>query len=189
MRSLLLSMLVVIATCASDPTSTVVDDQLTIQRGVDRASVFSPGEAVTLRGDGVSWTGVYIGGAGDGGSGWTRATVSAIAAATGWSFMPTYVGQQSSAICGAYDLSYPRGQADGADAAATMASFGWAAGANIPVALDVEAGTYGSNPGAAAAYTHGWLDAVPAAGYIAYVYSSPSAIVYFADASLPIDGV
>ncbi len=175
--------------CAADPSPITIADQIEVQRGVDRASVFSPGEASVLRGEGVAWSGVYIGGACNAGSGWNRDTVTRIADATGWAFMPTYVGQQSSAICGAHDLSYSRGQADGADTANVMASFGWAPHANIPVALDVEAGTYGSSPGAAAAYTRGWLDAVHGAGYVAYVYSSPSAIVYFADAGLPIDGV
>jgi hypothetical protein len=175
---------------ATGPGGVAVDDQVTVQRGVDRASVFSPGEAVALKNDGASWTGVYLGGPCNGGDGWSRATVTAIAAATGWSFMPIYVGQQSSAICGGGDvLTYARGQADGAEAAALMASFGWAAHGNIPVALDLEAGTYYSSPGASALYAHGWLDGVHAAGYVAYVYSAPAAIVYFSDAGLPMDGV
>ncbi len=179
-----------LAACATDPAQIAPSDPtdlVSVQRGVDRASVFSPGEAEALRADGVTWTGVYIGGACNAGSGWNRATVTAIAAATGWSFMPTYVGQQSPGICGAHDLTYARGQADGADAAAIMVGFGWAAHANIPVALDLEAGSYEYSPAASTAYVRGWLDAVHAAGYLAYVYSSPYAIVYEADAGLPID--
>ncbi|HTR55354.1 MAG TPA: glycoside hydrolase domain-containing protein [Kofleriaceae bacterium] len=174
--------------CAGDKTSSDRADQITVQRGVDRASVFSPGEAGVLAGHGVTWTGVYLGGPCSAGSGWSRATVTAIASAVHWQFMPTYVGQQTGAICGASDLSYTRGQSDGAEAAALMAEFGWAAHGNIPVALDLEAGTYESSPAGSTNYVHGWLDAVHGAGYVAYVYSSPYAIVHYANAGLPIDG-
>jgi hypothetical protein len=191
MRFLALLPALVVTGCATEPAKSPPDqaDVVTIRRGVDRASVFSTGEVAALRAEGVTWSGVYIGGACDGGDGWSRSTVTAIAAASGWSFMPTYVGQQSPAICGASNLTYAQGQADGADAAAQMAGFGWAAHGNIPVALDLEAGTFGYNANAAISYTHGWLDAVHAAGYVAYLYSSPSAIVYAANAGLPIDGV
>jgi hypothetical protein len=189
MRTVALFALVA-ASCATMPGTPGEDSDAvpSVTRGVDRASEFSPAEAGVLRDQGVTWTGVYIGGACNGGAGWTRGGVSAIAAAVGWQFMPTYVGQQSPAICSASSLTYAQGQADGADAAAQMVAFGWAAHGEIPVALDLEAGTFGYSPVAATAYAHGWIDAVHAAGYVAYLYSSPSAIVYTSDAGLAIDG-
>jgi hypothetical protein len=163
--------------------------QVTVQRGVDRASAFAVPEAQVLAGLGVQWSGVYIGGPCSAGAGWTPSVVSALANAVHWQFMPIYVGQEASAICNASNLSYAQGQADGAETASIMASFAWAAHGNIPVALDVEEGTYEASPAAATNYVHGWLDAVHGAGYLAYVYSSPSAVNTFAAASLPIDGV
>jgi hypothetical protein len=176
-----------VAACASGPGATgdgdgASDDVITTQRGTDRASVFAIGEANALRAQGVTWTGVYIGGACNGGAGWTPGAVASLAAATGWQFMPTYVGQQSPAICHAANLTYAQGQADGGDAARIMAGYGWAARGDIPVALDLEAGTYGDNPAAAIAYARG-------AGYLAYLYSSPSAIVYASNAGVAMDAV
>src|SRR5262249_19348335 len=69
-----------------------------------------------------------------------------------------------------------------------MGTFGWAPNKKIPVALDLEAGAYSSDPAGATSYTKGWIDAVHAAGYLAYVYSSPSAINHFG-AGMNIDGV
>src|SRR5215467_9298583 len=88
-------------------------DAVTVQvlRGVDRAGAFSAGEARTLKRDfGVEWTGVYIGGPCSGGFGWDRSVVEAIFAATGWKFMPIYVGQNSRAICGADNLTRAQGE-------------------------------------------------------------------------------
>jgi hypothetical protein len=90
-----------LASCMSEADlSTETDDAtVSVQRGTDRASAFSVAEATNLKTNhGVKWTGVYIGGPCSAGSGWTKAQVTAIANATGWTFMPTYVGQQSSAI-------------------------------------------------------------------------------------------
>ena len=163
---------------------------VTVQRGVDRAGAFSDGEAATLAAnDGVTWTGAYIGGACSAGSGWSAARLTALNAAAGWSFLPIYVGQQSSSICGAHTLSYAAGSSDGADAAAIMQSYAWSPGTMIPVALDVEAGTYSADAAGTAAYVQGWLDAVHGAGYLAYVYSSPTAINALASMGLPIDAV
>jgi hypothetical protein len=162
---------------------------VTVQRGVDRAGVFADAEATTLASTyGVTWSGAYVGGACNGGSGWTPDRLTALAAAAGWSFLPIYVGQQSSAICGAHTLTYAAGNGDGNDAAAIMASYSWAPNTMIPVALDVEAGTYSADAAGTVAYVSGWLDAVHAAGYLAYVYSSPSALNAFAAMGLPIDG-
>ena len=161
---------------------------MTVQRGVDRAGAFSATEAATLANDdAVTWTGVYIGGACSAGSGWTPDALAAMNAAAGWSFLPIYVGQQSPAICGASDLSYGRGVSDGNDAAAIMQTYAWAPNTMIPVALDVEAGTFSADAVGSIDYVHGWLDAVHGAGYLAYVYSSPSALNSFAASGLPID--
>ena len=162
---------------------------VTVQRGVDRAGVFSTAEATTLAsGYGVTWSGAYIGGACNGGSGWTPDRLTALNAAAGWSFLPIYVGHQSSAICGASTLGYAAGSGDGNDAAAIMGSYAWAPNTMVPVALDVEAGTYSADAAGTVAYVRGWLDAVHAAGYLAYVYSSPTALDAFAAMGLPIDG-
>jgi len=196
--------------CATDDTTTddVTDDPtvaatidpnssdialrvaITVERGVDRASALTVHEARVLENDhGVRWTGVYIGGPCNGGSGWTKHLVASIAQATGWRFMPIYVGQQSSSICGAHNLSYARGHADGIAATKDMRAFGWAAHRDIPVALDVEAGAYFGNPAAATRYVRGWVNAVRAQGNRAYVNGSPYALNHFHDAHVRIDGV
>ncbi len=160
-----------------------------VLRGVDRASAFSVAEAKTLHTDhGVSWTGVYIGGACNAGSGWSKAVVTSLHTATEWQFMPIWVGQQSSAICGAHTLTAAQGTTDGKAAAATMLEFGWDGSRNIPVALDVESGTYSGDVAGATAYVKAWVTAVHAAGYLAYAYSSPTGIVHFHDNATGLDG-
>jgi hypothetical protein len=159
-----------------------------VLRGVDRASAFSAREARLLAAThGVRWSGVYIGGACDGGSGWNRHVVQSIHAVTNWQFMPIWVGQQSPAICGAAELTYARGRVDGFAAATAMRAFGWYGSRDIPVALDVEAGAYEYSPAGSTAYVRGWVSAVHQRGYRAYVYSSPYGIVHFHDAGVPID--
>jgi Rv2525c-like, glycoside hydrolase-like domain len=178
--------------CADDePTITEATSEVTIrvERGVDRASAFSPHEArILARDHGVKWTGVYIGGACSAGSGWTKAAINNIYDATKWRFMPIWVGQQSPAICGAHTLSYARGKLDGMAAAHRMAQLGWKGHRDIPIALDVEAGTYEHSHSGSTSYVHGWVAAVHAAGYRAYVYSSPTGIVHFRDAKIRVDG-
>ena len=173
-----------------DPNATGVIEavRITVERGVDRASALTVHEARILKNDhGVRWTGVYIGGPCNGGSGWTHHVVASIAKATGWRFMPIYVGQQSASICGAHTLSYSRGHADGLAAVHDMKAFGWEPHRDIPVALDVEAGAYFGNPAAATRYVRGWVNAVHAQGYRAYVYGSPYALDHFHDARVRID--
>jgi hypothetical protein len=161
---------------------------VTIQRGVDRAAAFSTQEAATLANtDGVTWSGAYLGGACNAGSGWAADALTALNATAGWSFLPIYVGQQSATICHAHDLSQAAGTLDGNDAAALMQSYQWQPNTMIPVALDVEAGTYSADPAGTTDYVQAWLDAVHGAGYLAYVYSSPTALNAFAAAGLPID--
>src|ERR1041385_6105221 len=73
--------------------------RIRVLRGTDRAIVLTTTQAKRLKNDhGVRWTGVYIGGPCNGGSGWTKSRVTAISQATHWRFMPIYVGQQSSSI-------------------------------------------------------------------------------------------
>ena len=159
-----------------------------VLRGVDRASAFSAHEAHVLASQhGVKWSGVYIGGACDGGSGWTRHVVASIHAATGWRFLPIFVGQQSPSICGANELGYHRGHLDGEATANRMRAFGWYANRGIPVALDVEAGTYEYSPGGSTEYVRGWVAAVHGAGYRAYVYSSPYGVSHFHDEGVHAD--
>jgi hypothetical protein len=161
----------------------------TIQRGADRASAFDASEAKTLKDKhGVTWSGVYIGGACDGGSGWSKSVVEALHKAADWRFMPIFVGQQSPSICRAHTLTAAQGKADGDKAASIMRSYDWQGKRAIPVALDVEAGTYDYSAKESTAYVAAWVKAVKDAGYLAYVYSSPSGLVHFHDADLGIDG-
>jgi hypothetical protein len=174
------------------PTADVAkpkDVSAKILRGVDRASAFSVDEAKVLAHDhGVKWTGVYLGGACDAGSGWTVARVKELHKATGWQFMPIWVGQQSSAICHAHDLTNARGKADAAETVKRMKEMGWEPNRDIPAALDLEAGTFDADPHDSASYVHGWVTAMHRAGYRAYVYGSPSGLIRFHDDNLGVDG-
>src|SRR5215831_11733830 len=182
----------ILAGCASQagPQVTEADTPIVTQilRGTDRASVFSPSEAAFLKqSSGVAWTGVYIGGPCSAASGWSRQSVEAIFAATQWQFLPIYVGQQLGIGCRAATLTRAQGVADGQQAASQMVAFGWSGGQEIPVVLDLERPSFDQNQGGAADYTRGWLDAVHAAGYLGYVYSSFNAINAYAAQGLPID--
>jgi hypothetical protein len=158
--------------------------------GLDVAVALSVSQAQSYQSQyGISWCGAYVGGACNGGSGWTAPTLTALAQGTGWKFMPIYVGQQDSSICSSSTLTGAQGTADGQDTVAVMGQYAWAPDAGIPVCLDIESGTYAGNPSATLAYVSAWADAVHAGGYKAYVYSSPAAINAFASSSLPIDAV
>jgi hypothetical protein len=162
---------------------------ITVQRGVDRASAFSLTEAKTLAtSHGVKWTGVYIGGACNAGSGWTKALVTSLSTQLGWTFMPTFVGQQSPSICGSHTLSAAQGHTDGLAAVNDMKSFGWQPNRKIPVALDLEAGSYSYSPSGSLAYAKAWRDAVQGAGYLAYIYSNPTGINGLYDGGVKFDG-
>jgi hypothetical protein len=188
-----LCLILVTSSCIDDETSSDeqdvdLDAATSVQRGADRAGEFSVREARILAGDhGVKWSGVYIGGACNGGFGWSKRGVTALARATHWKFMPIWVGQQTSSICHAHSLTYAQGTADGRAAAHRMATFGWNAHRGIPVVLDVEAGTYENHPKASTSYLHGWVRAVHAAGYKAYVYSSPFGVSHYHDANIGVD--
>jgi hypothetical protein len=195
-----LALLPVVATLAGcsgapvdDPESTgETESAVTVRqlRGVDSATVFSDAAARRLKDDyGVKWTGVYIGGACDGGSGWSKSRVESIHGATGWSFLPIYVGQETESICGSHDLSAAKGREDGHDAASRMKDFGWDVNKGIPVTLDVEERTYADNPAETVDYVRAWTRTVKADGYRPYVYSSPAAVNAFARDHLDIDAV
>ena len=182
------------ADVASDDDTSATEDALALTkiqvlRGVDRAGVFTTAEAKVLHNQhGVRWTGVYIGGACNGGFGWTPSKVTAIANATHWQFMPIWVGQQASSICHAHDLTANQGKADGKAAVTRMKQFGWKPDRDIPIALDVEAGTYFDHPIASTRYVRAWTTAVRAAGYRADVYGSPFGLNHYHDAHVRIDG-
>ena len=163
-----------------------------VQQGVDRAGEFSPTEADALKraynSPAVSFTGVYIGGPCNGGSGWTEAGVTAIYNATKWGFLPIYVGQQSSAICGAHNLTAAQGTTDGKEAVTDLKAFKWYPGLHIPIALDLEAGAYSSDNAGAVAYAKSWAAEVAAAGYDPYVYSSVTALNAIASAGTVVVG-
>ena len=160
-----------------------------VLRGVDRASAFAMSEATTLKSSyGVKWTGVYIGGPCDAGSGWTKSLVASFASELGWTFMPVYVGQQTSSICGRDTVTAAQGTTDGNAAVALMKTFGWQPDNKIPVCLDLEAGTYGAEPTSSTAYAKAWRDAVRASGYLAYIYSNPDGINGLASAGVTFDG-
>jgi len=208
MRSLPLVLLVlsVLSACAGGNPGAAVDASSTdgrasstdgaldampiaVLRGVDRAGAFSMTEATTLAtSDGVKWTGVYVGGPCSAGSGWTKALLTAMASELGWTFMPTYVGRQSPSICNAGALTAAQGTTDGSAAAAEMATFGWDPNLQIPLCLDLEAGTYTYSASGSMAYAKAWRDAVRAGGYLAYLYSSPTAIEDLDGAGIAFDG-
>jgi hypothetical protein len=178
-----------VAADAPTPIDAPAAPKIVVLRGVDRASAFSLTEATTLANShAVQWTGVYIGGPCSAGSGWTKTLLSSLASSLGWTFMPIFVGQQTSSICGADALTAGQGTTDGEAAVAKMASFGWAANLNIPVCLDLEAGSYSANPSGSEAYAKAWLAAVRAGGYLGYLYSNPTAINALYDANVKFDG-
>jgi Domain of unknown function (DUF1906)/Repeat of unknown function (DUF346) len=158
--------------------------------GLDNASAISVADAVHYKSQyGIAWSGAYIGGPCNGGSGWTASVLASINHATGWQFMPIYVGQNGPGLGCPTNLTSGQGAADGQDAVSIMRDYDWAPHANIPVCLDVESETYGGDPGGTTAYVHAWLDAVHAGGYLAYVYGNPDTLIGFAHDGLPIDGV
>lgn len=175
---------------AALPIDGAVTVDIQILQGVDRAGAFSTTEASYLHTTyGVMWTGVYIGGACSAGSGWSKSVLTALNANTGWRFMPIWVGQQSTSICSHATMTAAQGTTDGQATAAMMSTYGWGPNLDIPVVLDLEAGAYTSNPTASRAYATAWRDAVRAAGYLAYLYSSPTAINAYDDAGVAFDGV
>jgi hypothetical protein len=162
---------------------------ITVLRGVDRASAFSTAEASTLStSDAVKWTGVYIGGPCSAGSGWTKALLTTLASDYKWTFMPIYVGRQTSSICSADVLTAAQGTTDGQAAVALMATYGWDANKKIPICLDLEAGTYSASASGSQAYAGAWLAAVRAGGYLGYIYSNPDGINGLYSGGVKFDG-
>jgi hypothetical protein len=178
---------------ATDATaSESADISIREQRGVDSATAFSAGDAKKLKDEhGVEWTGVYIGGKCSGGAGWDRDVVASMVKAAGFTFMPTYVGQEAAASCDGSKpvLTEAQGKADGHHAAALMGTYGWDAKRDIPVALDIEQDTYEGSPHDTVEYVRGWISQVRSEGYVPYVYANPDAVNAFAAAKLDIAGV
>jgi hypothetical protein len=188
---LALPLLATMTGCLAQPTDLALESASApaVQQGVDRAGAFSTSEAMSLKSAyGISFTGVYIGGPCSAGSGWTTSGVKALADAVGWRFLPIFVGQQSSSICGRATLTEAQGITDGKSALSLMAGFEWAPDDHIPVALDLEAGSYSDSPSGAISYVKGFADTVSAGGYDVYVYSSVTALNVLAGQKLPITG-
>ena len=191
----LLSLAALLAACAARSPDDTVAGSSDLQvgpaaEGLDNASALSVADAVHYKSQyGITWSGAYVGGPCNGGSGWTASVLSSINKATGWQFIPIYVGQNGPGLGCPTNLTPGQGTADGQDAVSVMKSYEWAPHASIPVCLDVESETFGGDPGGTTAYVHAWLDAVHAGGYLAYVYGNPDTLVAFAHDGLPIDGV
>src|SRR5579862_2913233 len=151
--------------------------------GLDRAGALSVSEAqAQVNANGITWSGAYIGGPCNGGSGWTPTVLTQLPQAVGWKFMPIYVGQTSS-VCSSSTFTAAQGTIDGNEAVSIMGTYSWAANGGIPVCLDFE----GQNP-PSTAYVGAWVSAVHAGGYKAYVYSNPSNLNALGT-GLGIDGV
>jgi hypothetical protein len=88
-------------------------------------------------------------------------------AAAGWGLAPIYVGQQLAGP-GSHDVNGPQGARDGADAAALMASEGFALGSCVY--LDLEDGPPFAAP--RTDYVAAWVGAITAAGFSPGVYGS-----------------
>ena len=86
--------------------------------------------------------------------------------AKGWGLAPVYVGRQVMGP-GSHDVTAANGAIDGADAAAQMATEGFAPGSFVY--LDHESP---SQAFITSGYTAAWIDAVQAAGFGAGVYGS-----------------
>jgi|HubBroStandDraft_6_1064221.scaffolds.fasta_scaffold354388_1 hypothetical protein len=172
-----------------DATHTA-DAAIQILTGVDRAGAFSATEAAALKtAYDVVWTGVYIGGACSAGSGWTKSVLTTLNTGESWLFLPIWVGQQAPSICGRDTLTAAQGTTDGEATATAMQTFGWGANLDIPVVLDLESGTFTYSASDSQAYATAWRDAVRSAGYLAYIYSSYTAINALDDAGVAFDGV
>jgi hypothetical protein len=177
-----------ISDAAVDATH-AADAAIQILQGVDRAGAFSATEAHALATTyGVVWTGVYIGGACSAGSGWSKSVVTMLNTSESWLFLPIWVGQQAPSICGRDTLTATQGTTDGEATATEMQAFGWGPNLDIPVVLDLEAGTYTYSASDSQAYARAWRDAVRSAGYLAYVYSSATAINGLDTAGVAFDG-
>jgi Domain of unknown function (DUF1906) len=136
-------------------------------------------EAAALSIGADAWN-VYIGGPFFQGTGWTPDFVRQLAE-RGFSFLPTYVGQQRSdnpdhpwhGI-----LTAEQGSVDGQEAVALLSSYGWTPG--NPVCLDVEADTFALEPNNTLAYVGAWAARVRAAGYRPGVYANPGPLAAMA---------
>ena len=140
--------------------------------GLDRQS--EPGGAAVakrmLDQIGGRWWNIYIGGPNFRGKGWSPAQVQDYVRHGIDHFMLTYVGRQAGGT-----LTRTQGEADARDALGIAARYGYSG--SFPVCLDLEAGTYPSNPGRTLEYVRAWCSTVKAAGARPGLYSNPSSLV------------
>ncbi len=128
-----------------------------------------PGDAVMswlLANTNLVWTGYYLAPSPSHGDKTWMGTRAGLQAA-GWGIAPIYVGQQVIRP-GSLNPSTATGTADGQQAAALMASEGFAGGSCVY--LDLENGP--PIPQALQDYTTAWCDAVSAGGYLPGIYCS-----------------
>lgn len=144
----------------------------TYVHGLDRQS--EPGGAALakrmLDQIGGRWWNIYIGGPYFKGRGWSPEQVQEYVQHGIDRFMLTYVGRQAGGT-----LTRAQGQADGREALAIAARYGYSGA--FPLCLDLEAGTYPSNPGGTLDYVRAWCSTVKAAGARPGIYSNPSTLV------------
>jgi len=140
--------------------------------GLDRQS--EPGGAALakrmLDQIGGHWWNIYIGGPYFKGKGWSPAQMQDYVRHGIDHFMLTYVGRQAGGT-----LTRAQGQTDGRDALNIAARYGYSG--SFPLCLDVEAGTYPSNPGGTLDYVRAWCSTVKAAGARPGIYSNPNSLV------------
>lgn len=141
--------------------------------GVDRAGAISVAEARILKDlHGVSWCGCYLGGPRNGGYGWTRSVLDGLGEAVGWRFLPIYVGRNLPWDAPAA-LNVAIGQADAEDCLKILAGYGWPAGQNVPVCLDVE---YDTVQVPWLDYGVRWANVIRDGGYYPVIYAPPGAL-------------
>ena len=140
--------------------------------GFDIAAAPDPAAAAALIAAlGASWCVVYIGGPemAPAAHPWAAEPLRALPLPAG--FLPTYVGRQTGD-------DFSRGAQDGAAAVQLAEAFGFRPGG--PIMLDVESGTFDSNPWAVQQYVADWLYTVRRLGWIPGPYSSGACLAFCA---------
>lgn len=126
---------------------------------------------------GAGWA-VYIGGARNGGVGWTPDVVRNMALAGVQDFLPIWVGPQilpAQNINDASLLSYGKGGLDAQSVIALLKIFGFGVGCGV--AIDIEETTISGSVGGAAAYVAGFCDTLrSSSSHTPLVYCPASAI-------------
>jgi Domain of unknown function (DUF1906) len=137
--------------------------------GLDMVSAPTEAQAATMFELGWRFLGCYVGGprAAAGHHGWPNAAVGVLAN-VGFSFLPIYVGRNHP-----WDdfsaFTFQQGVLDGDEANSLTGACGF--DSDTPLCLDLEYGTYQSDPQGARQYLRGWVQQVNAAGHKACLYS------------------